>query len=494
MSKSKKITKYSILILFLMLPIIDCIRRTPIKDVEILNFSVIEIFNIIIIGYTTLLTLINLIHKKKEFIPLIIYSIVLLGYIFFHNLNIMHFDASIFPDSETNIITETYYIFRVYYIPVLLLFTLIKNKDIFNMEFYAKLVKSLICIISLMIILLNIFKLSFATYAATNDEFVKYNIFDFYKSSESYKLLSTRGWFDSGNEISAILFMLFPINIYLLYKENKKSNILLYIVQFLAMIILGTRVSSIGAILVTCAAIFLNIITKIIKKGNINYKMIISAVLCTAYFFVSPIGMYTMNHEQINYNISDDHNEYLKGLTNDDDISDYITNSLYDFRISEDLINLYPVKNDPVFWKNIALGNRNLNNDSRVMKSEIIHRIKERNNNKYDSLLGMGYTINFMDLERDYVYQYYLFGVLGIILILPQLLIYLKTGISCLKNIHNIPLLETTLIAMGPALALVVAYYSGHVFGWISPSYMFVLTIAIFSTKNYYDLGNNKLI
>ena len=76
MSKSKKIIKYSILILFLMLPIIDCIRRTPIKDFEIFHFSIIEIFNIIIIGYTTVLTLINLIHKKKEYIPLIIYSII----------------------------------------------------------------------------------------------------------------------------------------------------------------------------------------------------------------------------------------------------------------------------------------------------------------------------------------------------------------------------------------------------------------------------------
>ena len=63
--------------------------------------------------------------------------------------------------------------------PILLLFILIKNIDIFNLDFYSKLVKSLICIICLSIILLNVFKLSFATYAATNDEFVKFNIFDF---------------------------------------------------------------------------------------------------------------------------------------------------------------------------------------------------------------------------------------------------------------------------------------------------------------------------
>ena len=127
------------------------------------------------------------------------------------------------------------------------------------------------------------------------------------------------------------------------------------------------------------------------------------------------------------------------------------------------------------------------------MKVKIIARIKERNNNKYDSYLGMGYTINFMDLERDYVYQYYLFGLLGIILILPQLFVCFKTGINCLKNIRQIPLLSTALVAMGPALGFVVAYYSGHVFGWISPSYILVLTIAIFNTKNYYDLNSNNI-
>ncbi len=479
MSKNKKLIKYSILILFIMAPIIDCLRRTPIKDIEVLGFSIIELFNIIIICYTTFLTLINIKNKKKEFLPLIVYSLILLGYIILHCINIMHFNSTIFPDSTPNIITETYYIIRVYYMPVLLLFTLIKNKDIFNLEFYSKLVKILICIISLSIVLLNIFKLSYATYAATNDSFVKYNIFDFYKSSDSPKLLSTRGWFDSGNEISAILLMLFPINIYLLYKENKKSNVFLYIIQFLSMIILGTRVSSIGAILITIATILINIFTKFISHDKLNIKIIICGLLCTTYFFFSPIGTYIMEYTPSDYNIEDEHSEHLKTITDEKELSDYIANSLYEFRINEEFIELYPIESDPIFWKSIALRNRNLNNDSRIMKTTIIKRIKERNNNKFDTLLGMGYTINFMDLERDYVYQYYLFGLLGIILIIPQLFIYLKETIKSLKNLRHISLLLTALIIMSPTLGFIVAYYSGHVFGWISPSYILVLTIAI---------------
>ena len=52
MSKTKKITKYSIFILFIMLPIIDCLRRTAIKNFELFGFSIIELFNMVIIGYT----------------------------------------------------------------------------------------------------------------------------------------------------------------------------------------------------------------------------------------------------------------------------------------------------------------------------------------------------------------------------------------------------------------------------------------------------------
>jgi len=478
MKKNKKIIYYSILVLFIMLPIIDCLRRTPLKDIDLFGFSIIEIFNIIIIGYTLILTIINM-KNKKELYPLAIYTFILLIYVCLHNLNILNFNSSIHPKSDINIITETYYIIRVYYMPVLLLYILIKNKDILDLKFYGKIIKSLICIICLSIILLNIFKLSFATYAATNDEFVKYNIFDFFKSSDSPKLLSTRGWFDSANEISAILMMLMPLNIYLLYKENKKFNLFLYSIQFLGMIILGTRVSSLGAILITIIAIIINLFSKFIKKDKLNYSLIILGLICTGYFFISPVGTYLLDYSVPNYNIKDEHNEQLNTITNNKELSNYISNNLYTFRIDEAFVKLYPIDNDISFWKEIALRDRNLNNDSRVMKTTIIKRIKERNNNKYDSLLGMGYTINFMDLERDYIYQYYLFGIFGLILILPQLLLFVKIGIYYLKNIKHIDLIKTLLIAMSSCLGFSVAYFSGHVFGWISPSYILILTLAI---------------
>ena len=45
-------------------------------------------------------------------------------------------------------------------------------------------------------------------------------------------------------------------------------------------------------------------------------------------------------------------------------------------------------------------------------------------------------------------------------------------------DIKKFDFTKTLLVLMAPSLGFVVAYYSGHVFGWISPSYILVLTLA----------------
>ena len=50
--------------------------------------------------------------------------------------------------------------------------------------------------------------------------------------------------------------------------------------------------------------------------------------------------------------------------------------------------------------------------------------------------------------------------------------------LSIWKDIKKFDFTKTLLVLMAPSLGFVVAYYSGHVFGWISPSYILVLTLA----------------
>ena len=111
-------------------------------------------------------------------------------------------------------------------------------------------------------------------------------------------MLSTRGWFDSANEISAILATLLPINIYFLFKENRINNYLLYTIQVISMIILGTRVSTYCAILISFLFIIINIFSKFIRKEKINYKFIIIAVISCLYYFLSPVGNYYLKNSE----------------------------------------------------------------------------------------------------------------------------------------------------------------------------------------------------
>lgn len=489
MNLKEKIIKFNVFALFMFLPIIDCIRRTSIKDINILGISIIELVYFILVGVSFVVTFTRI--KKKEFIPLIVYMIILFVYIIFHDLNILKFNEDIFGDADINVFRESYYILRTFFFPVLLLFVLCKNKDILNVGFYKKVVKVLLIFISFSIVILNIFKISFATYQEKNI-FIDYNIFDFYKSDLSYKLLSTRGWFDSANEISAILVTLLPINIYYLFKEDKKHNYLLYIIQVISMIILGTRVSTYCTMLISGLFIIINIFAKFLKKEKINYKFILVAIISCCYYFVSPIGNYYMNDKPIYFSNNDEHNDVLRSLENGDAV-EYIENNLYTFRINSVFTDLYPVRSDLEFWKEIALGDRNENNNSRKMKIKMIDRIKVRNDNKNDTLFGMGYTINFQDLERDYVYQYYIFGIIGLIIILlPEMILLFKTTFGILKRINKIEITSTLLLLSGPYICLVCAYLSGHVFGWISPMYIFILSLGILNTlvinvnnKNY---------
>lgn len=478
MSIKDKLIKFNIFTLFMLLPIIDSLRRTTIKDIEIFNISIIEFVYFILIGISFIATLKK--TQKKEFIPLIVYTIVLFIYILLHDINILKFNNEIFPSANIDVFRESYYIIRTYYLPVLLLFVLLKNQDVLNMNFYKKVIKILILLISLSIVLLNIFKMSYGTYHLEN-YFIKYNIFDFYKSDTSYKLLSTRGWFDSANEISAILATLLPINIYFLFKENRINNYLLYTIQVISMIILGTRVSTYCAILISFLFIIINIFSKFIRKEKINYKFIIIAVISCLYYFLSPVGNYYLKNSEQYFESHDSYSDKLKQLE-DDEASEYIKNYCSYFRISNHFLELYTLKDDVDFWKTIALGNRNENNDSRLMKVKIIARIKERNNNKYDTFLGMGYTINFEDLERDYVYQYYIFGIIGVLILLfPQIFILFKATINIIKKYKKINITSTLLLLSSPYICLVCAYLSGHVFGWLSPSYILVLSLAILS-------------
>ena len=128
--KKEKILKILISILLINLPFLDMLRTTNFKNIEVFNFALIELINIVLIGISFILTFFKI--EKKKFIKIFVYFVILGIYIYLHYKNILMFDKNIFQKANPNFLIETFYIIRVYLMPIVLMFILCENKDIFN--------------------------------------------------------------------------------------------------------------------------------------------------------------------------------------------------------------------------------------------------------------------------------------------------------------------------------------------------------------------------
>lgn len=482
------IIKILITALFLLFPVIDILRSTPIKDIEIFNIAIIEFINFILIVASFILT-IPKINKKKK-ILLTIYIISFIIYLIFHVINIYNFNTNIFLRANPNYIIEIYYIIRVYILPILLIIILFSNRDIFNKEYYLKILKCLIIEISGLILLCNLFRFSYSSY---DDEIAlinKTSFYDIFNYKGKAKDLLTCGLFNSANQISIILFMLLPLNIYNLMNKKNKYSFMILLLQTISMIIIGTKVAAMGSVLVLIVTLLVYFFFIFIKKEKLNKKYLtyhlITLIITTIFIFLSPFYQVMKSSITNQDNFINEDPEIINYVKQrlDEDLTDeefveLLTKHNGVFKISSMFYRMYPIEKDIEFWDILARRDSRLNNDYRIIKSDIIKRVKERNNNQTrDSLLGIGYTSNFMDIEKDYIYQYYLFGIIGIILLIGvYIYFYIQNVFKLFKG--NYFMYEYCLRILASFLGLVGCYFSGHLFGWTSPMIVLATTLCI---------------
>ena len=145
-------------VLILLQPLIDIYRSFVGNKIEIGGISLVELFNIILIGYLCLLFLLNRKQAKqmKSFWPAIAYMVILIIYLILHCYHVLQFDASVMSGTEISVVTEIYVIFRAYLLPLLLLYMLI-----FIRVEQKRFIKTLLCcswFISVVIIITNLLK------------------------------------------------------------------------------------------------------------------------------------------------------------------------------------------------------------------------------------------------------------------------------------------------------------------------------------------------
>ena len=486
-SMKNKYIKNCVGAIFVLLPIIELIRETSVKDIEIFGISIIELVNIVLIGIAFLIFFFSECDKKKK-VRFGIYAFLLLIYIILHCINNLKFDTSIYLDASPNWVTESYYILRQYGLPIILLIMLSECKNLFDDGFYSKIVKYLVCLISGSVVVLNLCRYSYSSYLMNAEGIHEINrtcFLDIFGYSGNAKELLTSGLFPSANRLSIILFMLLPLNIKNFYKDNKISNMLLVCLQVLSMVIVGTKTAAYGALLTVLALMLAYIFFVAVKHSKYKFnkyflRLTIIVVFAIVTVFTLPFSKLSSISVKIEDKLSTEHQEIYDSIDDVEikDLEQYLIDNEKVFKISKSFFEIYPVESDPTFWVSVAKRGRTLNNDNRVMKQTIMARVEERNNNPLDKYLGMGYTVNFIDGERDYVYQYYLFGICGIIILMgPYIVEYIKKIIVFFsKRGFNY---ESCFNLLAGFVGLAGAYFSGHLFGWTAP--MFILAFVISS-------------
>ena len=505
MKEKLRKTNY-ILIAFLLIaqPYIAMFQAMVVRDIQFLGLSVFEFFNIFLVGTTVFITLFTF-DDKKKFIKYIPYLLALSVYLVLHGINIYAFNHDIYSLQEPNFLVETYYITRTFLVPLAFLFS-VYYSGIRKEQLY-RIFRIFIISVSFSMVITNFLGIALQNYGEETT-YCSYRLFDWFHFQNSYKFsyydITTKGWFLSGNQMAAILFMSYPLTLLIAYSQKHMIDYITAFAQGLSMFMLGTKVANMGALLILCAFVCFWILTKIAKKpvNSILFLIVISVIL-GALFPFSPMGQKlayenehshsaqsapaTMADSALNMELEESNSDpeeialfnFYQELKNDTQIlmglnadslskseQEFVKSYLYKFcsfyGISPFIISHYDNLSHMEFWTHYLQNAQN--NDYRVLKTMILEDIYKHNNNPNDKFLGLGYTLNYIYTEADYSYQLLSYGYIGFALLIgPYFIAIFYLAFSILKRFKIMFEIEAMCLCVGPVIGILVAKFSGHV-------------------------------
>lgn len=514
----KEIIRKVIIIFMIIQPILDIYMVLFDEKIQIVGVSLATIFRFATVGIMTILVMIYA-RKNRSTKLWILYVGLVAIYCIFHHINANKFNVELNSTSIYSPINELLYILRIC-VPIALIYIMYNIK--LTYKDIKKIVLGVVSTISLVIIITNLLKISYISYSLDN-VVIKDNMLSWFgdvKYNYSWRELTSRGLFRSGNQLSAILILLLPITIYIANKEKKIAGWIILILQLIAMLNISTRISVIGGIVIFVITILMiffgNIVENLkkidiklignnIKKQNKNIIMsILALVVMVPLLLISPFESRRKVGEIASFEMLASSQKTTIAKTeesdNEDDIctyeSEYIKNNYSLVGIQDVFIlEIYPYTQDLEFWKN-AIENYPASklSDNRGIKSLLVQRVYQLNNNPMDKFFGESFTrlSSFAWPERDYESQFYSLGICGMMLfILPYFVIVLLGIYQILRNIMHGLKIEYLIYIESLAIALFTGYLSGHVLNEI-----FVLIFIGFvsgNTLNNYMLQSNFL-
>ncbi len=347
-------------------------------------------------------------------------------------------------------------------------------------------------IISVPILLGDLFVFGQSTYEGyTVANFFSWftDIYSWYKPRQ----LASKFFFNEGNTIGILLFMILPLLYYFLRsgdKKDRKTAGILIIIQSIAMQCLATRVATYGAVIVPVMYLVLGIIDRLLfSKEKLAKSFLILCIGCAAVF-----GAMLQRTPAVQNQLVDSANDLAllhngmadagkEALANADDLewgSDSWRN-YYVFMFETYGINAryiqsvpsvyyteyYSYQYDPEFWTRVCLEIDVYDRVNGRQVENIFFNYKYQNLSQTERILGMGYS-TFMNgsivLERDFAQQVYTLGYLGeFLFVMPWIFVVLYGFIMFIRYFKKLVNLENVTLALSLGLGLGAAYMSGHV-------------------------------
>lgn len=444
---------------------------------EILGFSVPTIVRLLFMGAIACEWLYCRGNIRKVLV-VGLYGMLVCVYFVFHNIHCIDFTTLQGDNLGYSTVGELFYIVRMMIPICVLLFTV---ECQVSRKFFNACIVIVSMQISLLVIITNLFKISFGSYT---NEVIKINFLDWFFSKKDigYLMMASKGWFYS-SIVSTILVTTLAYLIFLFFRNNQIKYILFICTQSMALYMFGTKAASISVLICVFLMLICYAILNVIKvEHNWNWMLFskIAVVLMISIFIYnfSPCNRrigFEENYLEERNEEEEKRKEEKKDESGLDDISENDTKAIVNyFNKYKDYLSInlamldgaYGYKYDPVFWKDFVedtVPAQRMQN--RYLEEEILKRIQKVNNNSLDNYLGMGFTrtSSIFNLERDFLYQYYSMGMIGVVLLLgPYILVLIWAMLKMAFPIRNCTL-EKCALVLGLGLTFFVAYYSGNV-------------------------------
>lgn len=283
-------------------------------------------------------------------------------------------------------------------------------------------------------------------------------------NSYAYSKTGSIGWFNSTNEIGAIISILLPFGVCNLLKiENIIEKIIIFLISIFTYFSLGTKVPilSLGIVIGVYLIIY---IVKLIKKKQKKLLLVISSALIVLMF-----GMIILVPKTSFYKNIIIHLEFLKI----DSIDDFANIHIIDHFVFSERVSFYTETKDKYLESSLS-----------------------------EKLLGIGYTEideknldEVKTIEMDYYDIFFRNGIIGFILFfIPYILVLKDIVIKLFKKLKNKLVIDYNLY-LSISLILILSLFSGHVITAPSVS-IFCIIILIMTLKEDSDensLSNSKL-